>query len=95
METWSFQVRIHLADSVAGLARQDPTNPILESLTTVLSKHNVSMKSQLDAWFCQLVEAEEERRQERASSEGVGRILGDFGDVAPRNESRRELFAIE
>jgi hypothetical protein len=45
METWSFQVRIHLADSVAGLARQDPTNPILESLTTGLSRHNVSMKS--------------------------------------------------
>jgi hypothetical protein len=45
--------------------------------------------------LCQLVEAEEERWQERAPSEGVGRILSDFGDVAPRNESRRELFAIE
>ncbi|MFM0047313.1 transposase [Paraburkholderia sediminicola] len=45
--------------------------------------------------LCQLVEAEEKRRRERASSEDVGRILGDFGDVAPRNESRRELFAIE
>jgi acetyl-CoA acetyltransferase len=28
-------------------------------------------------------------------SESVGRISGDFGDFAPRNESRRELFAIE
>jgi hypothetical protein len=41
--------------------------------------------------LCQLVEAEEERLQERASLEGVGRILGDFGDVASPNESRREL----
>jgi hypothetical protein len=45
--------------------------------------------------LCQLVEAEKERRQERASSENVGRISGDFGDFAPRNESRCELFAIE
>jgi hypothetical protein len=28
-------------------------------------------------------------------SENVGRMSGDFGDFAPRNESRRELFAIE
>ncbi|MDB5784903.1 MAG: hypothetical protein JWQ50_4818 [Caballeronia mineralivorans] len=28
-------------------------------------------------------------------SESVGRIWGDFCDFAPRNESRRELFAIE
>jgi hypothetical protein len=58
METWSFQVRIHLADSIAGLARQDPKNPILESLTTVLARHNVSMKSQLDAFMDYVIEAE-------------------------------------
>ena len=28
-------------------------------------------------------------------SESVGRISGDFCEVAPRNESRRELFAIQ
>ena len=58
METWSFQVRIHLAETVAGLARQDPTNPMLESLTTVLARHNASMKCQLDAFMDYVIEAE-------------------------------------
>jgi len=58
METWSFQVRIHLADNIAGLARQDPTNPMLESLTTVLARHNASMKCQLDAFMDYVIEAE-------------------------------------
>jgi hypothetical protein len=46
-------------------------------------------------WLCQLVETEAEKRQEKRPSERVGRILGDFGDFAPGNESRREVFAIE
>jgi hypothetical protein len=58
METCSFQVRIHLADTVAGLACQDPTNPMLESLTTVLARHNASMKCQLDAFMDYVIEAE-------------------------------------
>jgi hypothetical protein len=33
--------------------------------------------------------------RKKSSSERVGRILGDFGEFAPGNESRRELFAIE
>ena len=45
--------------------------------------------------LCQLVETEAERRQEKRPSERVGRILGDFGEFAPGNESHRELFAIE
>ncbi|TDY21490.1 hypothetical protein B0G81_1700 [Paraburkholderia sp. BL6665CI2N2] len=52
-------------------------------------------REEISRGLCQLVEAEEERRQEGASSEGAGRILGDFRDVAPCNKSRRELFAIE
>ena len=58
METWSFQVRVHLADNIAGLARQDPANPILESLSTVLARHNASMKCQLDAFREYVIEAE-------------------------------------
>jgi hypothetical protein len=58
METWNFQVRIHLADSIAGLARQDPTNPLLESLTTVLARHKASMKCQFDAFKEYVIEAE-------------------------------------
>jgi hypothetical protein len=33
--------------------------------------------------------------RKKRPSERVGRILGDFGEFAPGNESRRELFAIE
>jgi hypothetical protein len=47
------------------------------------------------AGLCQLVETEAKRRQEKRPSERVGRILGDFGEFTPGNESRRELFAIE
>jgi hypothetical protein len=57
METWRFQVRIHLTGSIAGLARQDPTNSILESLTTVLARHNASTKCQLDAFMEYMIEA--------------------------------------
>jgi hypothetical protein len=33
--------------------------------------------------------------RKKRPSERVGRILSDFGEFAPGNESRRELFAIE
>ncbi|MGF6786935.1 hypothetical protein OKW27_001248 [Paraburkholderia sp. 35.1] len=49
----------------------------------------------LSGGLCQLIETEAERRQEKRPSELVGRILGDFGEFGPGNESRRELFAIE
>ena len=58
METLSFQVRVHLADSVADLARRDPTSPALESLTIVLARHNASMKCQFDAFKDYVIEAE-------------------------------------
>ena len=45
--------------------------------------------------FVNLSRLRQKDGRKKRFSESVGRISGDFGDFASRNESRRELFAIE
>ena len=47
------------------------------------------------AGLCQLVATEAEGRRDGHPSESAGRISGDFGELAPGDESCRELFAVE
>lgn len=55
---WKYQVRIHLDDESAEVARCDPDNPTIKPLTDILTKHNAAMKCQFDAFADYVAEAE-------------------------------------
>jgi hypothetical protein len=57
-DQWQYQLRIHLADELAELARRDPAAPALGPLPRVLGKHSATMKCQLDAFADYVAEAE-------------------------------------
>jgi hypothetical protein len=55
---WQYQIRIHLSDEFAEVARCDPDNPAIEPLTDILTKHHAKMKCQFDAFADYVAEAE-------------------------------------
>jgi hypothetical protein len=55
---WQYQIRIHLSDEFAEVARCDPDNPTIEPLTDILTKHHATMKCQFDAFADYVAEAE-------------------------------------
>jgi len=57
---WRHQVRIHLAEELAGLARTGRAAPALRPLTEVLKEHHAALVSQLDAFQDYVAEAERE-----------------------------------
>ncbi|HEY2211880.1 MAG TPA: hypothetical protein VGH62_09735 [Bradyrhizobium sp.] len=57
-DRWRYQIRIYLSDEAAELARRDPDNPALNSVTEVLAKHHATMKCQFDAFADYVAEAE-------------------------------------
>ena len=63
------------------------------SVGNVLGKYLVGSSSALG--FVNLSEVRRSDERDTHPSESVGRILGEFGEFAPVNESCRKLFAIE
>jgi hypothetical protein len=57
-QQWEYQLRINLPGELAELARSDPGNPGLKSLTGILTKHHAVMKCQFDAFAEYVAEAE-------------------------------------
>ena len=55
---WQYQIRIYLGDRFAELARRDPDDPEIASLTPILIKHHAAMKCQFDAFADYVAEAE-------------------------------------
>lgn len=58
MATWRYQVRIHLTDATADLARSDPANARLDALSSILTRYRATMKCQYDAFVEYVNEAE-------------------------------------
>ena len=63
-EAWQYQIRIHLADSFAQMARHDPDNQALKPLAGILAKHDATMKCQFDAFMDYVTEAEDRGKSE-------------------------------
>ena len=57
-EPWRYQLRIHLTNKAAELARRDPSSPAFGPLPGILAKHDATMKSQYDAFADYVAEAE-------------------------------------
>jgi hypothetical protein len=57
-DQWQYQLRLHLADELAELARHDAGAPALGLLSRILEKHNATMKCQLDAFADYVAQAE-------------------------------------
>jgi hypothetical protein len=53
-----FQLRLTLRDEFAQVARNNPGDPSISSLTEILNRHNAVMKCQLDAFAGYVSEAE-------------------------------------
>jgi hypothetical protein len=54
-----FQLRLTLTDELAPVARNDPGDPSISSLTDILSRHDAAMKCQFDAFADYVKEAED------------------------------------
>jgi hypothetical protein len=57
---WQHQLRIHLTEELAGVARADPGAPVLRPLTHILDEHDATLVNQLDAFEGHVAEAERE-----------------------------------
>ncbi len=57
-DQWQYQIRIYLGDEFAELARRNPHDPAIASLTAILNKHRATMKCQFDAFADYVAEAE-------------------------------------
>ncbi len=57
-EEWQYQVRLNLSEALANLARNEPDDPALAQLSSVLKTHNATMKCQFDAFADYVSEAE-------------------------------------
>ncbi len=55
-----YQLRIDLAEELAEVARRDPADPALGSLSDILARHGTFLKSQYDAFAGYVAEAERE-----------------------------------
>ncbi len=59
-DTWQYQVRINLDDTLAEIARRNPNDPALKPLVDVLARHGATLKCQYDAFAGYVAEAEEQ-----------------------------------
>ena len=57
-QEWQYQLRIDLADELAGIARRDPADPALAPLSAILARHEATMKCQFEAFADYVAEAE-------------------------------------
>jgi hypothetical protein len=57
-DQWQYQIRIYLGDRFAEVARRNPDDPAIASLTAILNKHHAIMKCQFDAFADYVAEAE-------------------------------------
>ena len=57
-DTWQFQIRLRLADSLARTARRDPSAPELAPLPEILARHDAALVCQFDAFAAYVAEAE-------------------------------------
>ncbi|HEX5079581.1 MAG TPA: hypothetical protein VFV80_10555 [Geminicoccaceae bacterium] len=57
-DPWQYQVRIDLAEKVAEIARNDPDDPLIEPLASILRRHHATLKCQYDAFAEYVAEAE-------------------------------------
>jgi hypothetical protein len=55
---WKYQVRIHMDDEFAEVARRNNNDPAIKPLADILSNHNAAIKCQLDAFAAYVAEAE-------------------------------------
>ena len=55
---WQYQIRIYRGDQFAEVARRNPDDPAIASLTAILNKHHATMKCQFDAFADYVAEAE-------------------------------------
>jgi len=58
VETFKAQLRIHLSEGLAEIARRDPADLALAPLNAVLARHDATMKCQFDAFMEYVTEAE-------------------------------------
>jgi hypothetical protein len=57
---WRHQLRVHLPDDLADMARADREAPALRPLASILERHGATLVSQLDAFQHYVAEAERE-----------------------------------
>ena len=57
-ERWQFQIRLRLADGLAGTARLNPAAPELAPLPELLARHDATLMCQHDAFAGYVAEAE-------------------------------------
>ncbi|MDB5789501.1 MAG: hypothetical protein JWQ50_9416 [Caballeronia mineralivorans] len=82
-------------DRIAPLLQGKSTDPGRTAGDNRLFVEAVLWIARTGSGFVNLSRLRRKDGRKKRPSERVGRISGDFGDFAPRNESRRELFAIE
>ena len=58
METFKAQLRIHLSEGLAEIARRNPADLTLAPLNAILARHGATMKCQFDAFMEYVTEAE-------------------------------------
>jgi hypothetical protein len=58
VETFKAQLRIHLSEGLAEIARRNPADLTLAPLNTILARHGATMKCQFDAFTEYVTEAE-------------------------------------
>jgi hypothetical protein len=57
-DQWQYQLRLYFPDEIAEVARSDPSDPALSRLSSVLKKHDATLKCQFDAFAAYVAEAE-------------------------------------
>ena len=59
-DPWQYQLRVYLPEDIATTARTDPQAASLHPLTDVLTRHDATLVSQLDAFEAYVAEADRE-----------------------------------
>ena len=77
-----FQLRLTLSDEFAHVARNDPGDPSISTLTDILTGHDAVMKCQFDAFAGYVSEAEANARALNAAT------LFELDDVIDPAETR-------
>ena len=55
---WQYQLRIYMAEALAGIARRDPDDPAIKPLAEILNRHSAALQCQYDAFAEYVAEAE-------------------------------------
>jgi hypothetical protein len=63
-DQWQYQIRVHIEDKFAEIARSDSRHPAIKPLTEILSRHAATMKCQFDAFAEYVAEAEKHGAKE-------------------------------